>query len=155
MFLKLLVSVMLLAAAIKSGKLVSERQWKRYVGGLKKEADKLGFFRSKAAARKEISSALVAAIKKRAAADKNTGRANSQVGSSRNSANGDLRFGVLLSGGVDSSFIALILKKLGCRFPCFSVGISGSKDLAAAKYAAKKLKLRLIFREYAIAATGK
>ncbi|MBI2176274.1 asparagine synthase [Candidatus Woesearchaeota archaeon] len=125
---------MLLAAAIKNNRLVPQRQWKRYVGSLKREADKLGFFKTKAAAREEIYAAFVAAVEIRAKSKH--------------------KFGVLLSGGVDSSFIALMLKKLGHKFPCFSVGVSGSKDLAAAKYAAKKLKLRLMRKEYSLAAAG-
>ena len=130
---------MLLAAAINDGKLVPQQQWKRYIGSLKRESDKLGFFRSNAAARKQIYSAFAAAIKSRA-----------DYCSSH-----EIKFGVLLSGGVDSSSIALMLKKLGRKFPCFSVGVSGSKDLAAAKVAASKLKLKLILKEFSVAAAGK
>ncbi|MBI2143385.1 asparagine synthase C-terminal domain-containing protein [Candidatus Woesearchaeota archaeon] len=126
---------MLLAAAIKDSGLVPQRQWKRHIGNLKKEAGRLGFFRSKAAAKKEIHSAVVAAIRKRASENK--------------------KFGVLLSGGVDSSFIALILQQLGYKFTCFSVGLEGSRDLAAAQYAAKKMKLKLTSREFTVAAAGK
>ncbi|MBI2549800.1 asparagine synthase C-terminal domain-containing protein [Candidatus Woesearchaeota archaeon] len=126
---------MLLSSVVVAGKLVSQQKWVSYVSGLRNECDKLGFFKTKAAVKKEIYAAMVAAVKKRAVAHK--------------------RFGVLLSGGVDSSFIALLLKKLGYRFPCFSVGIIGSKDLAAAKYAAKKLKLRLVSKEFTVAAAGK
>lgn len=135
MFPTLPDSVMLLASAVENHALVPQQQWKRHVRGLKKESDKLGFFSSKATARKEIYAALTAAVQKRVVTNKN--------------------FGVLLSGGVDSSFIALLLKKLGFKFTCFSVGISGSKDLAAAKYAAKKLKLRLVSKEYSLAEAEK
>lgn len=130
---------MLLAAAIQNSSLVSQQQWKSHVSQLKREAGRLGFFRSKDSAREAIYAAIVAAVTKRAEGCRQ----------------GNRKFGVLLSGGVDSSFIALVLKKLGHKFPCFSVGMSGSKDLAAAKYAAKKLKLRLIFREYTLAAAEK
>ncbi len=119
---------MLLAAAIENRALVPQQQWKKHVRALKKESDKLGFYRSKATARKGIYTAITAAVNERAVNNK--------------------KFGVLLSGGVDSSFIALLLKELGFRFTCFSVGISGSKDLTAAKYAAKKLKLKLVSKEY-------
>ncbi len=141
---------MLLAGAVKGGKLVSQQKWASYVSGLRKECDKPGFFKAKAAAKKEIYAAVVAAIKKRADSHRNTGRANSTVRSRKS----DLRFGVLLSGGVDSSFIAFLLKRLGYTFKCFCVGITGSKDLAAAKHAAAKLKLKLISKEYTIAAAG-
>lgn len=130
---------MLLAAAIKDRKLVSQQQWQNHIGKLHRECDKLDFFPNKAAAKKEIYSAVMAAIKNRAYS----------CHSKR------IKFGVLLSGGVDSSFLVLLLKKLGYRFPCFSVGITGSKDLAAAKYAAAKLKLKLISKEFTVAAAGK
>ncbi|HLD97215.1 MAG TPA: asparagine synthase-related protein [Candidatus Nanoarchaeia archaeon] len=126
--------VMLLAAAVKNGKLVSEQQWQRHIASLRKKTVKAGTYSSRAAARKDIHSKLVAAVKKRA--------------------HGQGKFGVLLSGGVDSSFIALVLKKLGYRFQCFSVGIAGSRDLAAAKLAAKALGLRLISKEYDMASAG-
>ena len=44
-----------------------------------------------------------------------------------------VHFGVLLSGGVDSSIIAKICKDLGSNFRCFCVGIKGSKDIFHAK----------------------
>ncbi|PIN87155.1 hypothetical protein COV19_01025 [Candidatus Woesearchaeota archaeon CG10_big_fil_rev_8_21_14_0_10_44_13] len=53
------------------------------------------------------------------------------------------RFGVLFSGGVDSSTIAMICRNMKNDFICYSVGLEGAEDLAAAKKAAKKLKLRL------------
>ncbi len=139
MFSQSLRRAMLLAGAVKGGKLASQQHWQDYVGSLRKECNELGFFGSKDAAKKAIHASMVAAISKRAELCRH----------------GNKNFGVLLSGGVDSSFIAFLLKKLGHRFPCFSVGITGSKDLAAAKHAAKKLKLKLISKEFTIAAAGK
>ncbi len=136
---------MLLAAAIKKSGLVPQQQWKDHIGRLKKESDKLGFFSSKDTAKEVIYAAVVAAISKRAELSKQKNK----------------KLGVLLSGGVDSSFIAFVLKKLGYKFPCFSVGISGSKDLAAANLFAKKvyqktkLKFELVSKEYTIAAAEK
>ncbi len=122
---------MLLASAAGKGKLVPERQWKRHVASLKRRSDKLGFFSSKAAAMESVYSALAEAVRERAVNARN--------------------FGVLLSGGVDSSFIAFILQRFGFKFTCFSVGIKGSRDLAAANVAAKELKLRLVMRESSVA----
>ncbi|MFQ5620830.1 MAG: asparagine synthase C-terminal domain-containing protein [Candidatus Nanoarchaeia archaeon] len=51
-------------------------------------------------------------------------------------------FGVFLSGGVDSSFIALTLKQLGADFTCYTVGIENSKDLDYARRLAKELNLK-------------
>ena len=42
-------------------------------------------------------------------------------------------FGILLSGGVDSSLIAKICKDEGLNFKCFCVGREGSEDIIAAK----------------------
>ena len=53
------------------------------------------------------------------------------------------RFGILLSGGVDSSLIALIAKRLKGKFVCYAVGLENSKDLAEAKKAARKLRIKL------------
>jgi diphthine-ammonia ligase len=57
------------------------------------------------------------------------------------------RFGILLSGGVDSSLIALICKKRNADFICYTVGLPGSSDLEAARYAASKLGLDLRAKE--------
>lgn len=130
---------MISAAAVKNGKLVPQHQWKRYIGSLKKESDKAGFFKSGATAKKDIYSAFAAAIEARA----------------DYCISHKIRFGVLLSGGVDSSFIAFLLKRLGYKFTCFSVGLEGSRDLAAAQYAAREIKLKLASREFTVAAAEK
>jgi len=53
------------------------------------------------------------------------------------------RFGVFLSGGVDSSFIAMICKQQHADFICYSVGLEGADDLKEAQNAAKLLDLTL------------
>ena len=53
------------------------------------------------------------------------------------------KFGVLFSGGVDSSLIAFIAKNAKADFICYSVGLKNSSDLVAAKRAAKLMKLKL------------
>ena len=55
--------------------------------------------------------------------------------------------GVIFSGGVDSSYLALLLKEIseniGLKVTLYAVGTEGSHDLEAAKYAAKFLNLDL------------
>ena len=57
-------------------------------------------------------------------------------------------FGVLLSGGIDSSLIAKICKDFGYNFRCFCVGIAGSKDIYYAQKISDDLNLDLVTREY-------
>ena len=57
-------------------------------------------------------------------------------------------FGILLSGGVDSSIIAKICKDENAPFRCFCVGIEGSEDLKVAKEIARLLELKLVFKEF-------
>jgi diphthine-ammonia ligase len=51
------------------------------------------------------------------------------------------KFGIFFSGGVDSTFIAYTCKKFTHNFTCYTVGIEGSKDIAASIEVAKELKL--------------
>lgn len=65
------------------------------------------------------------------------------------------KFGILFSGGLDSSVIALICKKL-CKnkknnFTCYSVGLENAEDLLWAKKAAKEMKLNLKTKTIGIA----
>ncbi|RLE46283.1 hypothetical protein DRJ22_02305, partial [Candidatus Woesearchaeota archaeon] len=55
----------------------------------------------------------------------------------------DERFGVLLSGGIDSSLIAFLCKQRTDNFVCYSVGLEGSPDLAAAEFVADHFSLKL------------
>ena len=57
-------------------------------------------------------------------------------------------FGILLSGGVDSSIIAKICKDENVSFRCFCVGIEGSEDLKVAKEIASLLDLELVSKEF-------
>ena len=57
-------------------------------------------------------------------------------------------FGILLSGGVDSSIIAKICKDQKAPFRCFCVGIKDSEDLKVSKEIARILKLELITKEF-------
>ena len=57
------------------------------------------------------------------------------------------RLGVIFSGGVDSSILALLLEEISCNkkldITLYAVGSEGSKDLEAAKYASEYLGLPL------------
>ncbi len=49
--------------------------------------------------------------------------------------------GILFSGGIDSTAIALIFKELRKPFNCYTVGLKNSKDVEFAKRVAEELKL--------------
>ncbi|MAG20128.1 ATP-binding protein [archaeon] len=53
------------------------------------------------------------------------------------------KFGLLFSGGIDSVVLALLFKKLKCKFRCYVAGIGNSSDVEYAIKVAKELELDL------------
>jgi len=104
---------------INNGNLVSKDEWNKYINGLKTNKTETNRERCK----ELIKESLIKSIKKRA--------------------NGLKKFGILFSGGIDSLLIALICKKLGCDFKCYTVGLENSKDLEWAERTALALNLKL------------
>ncbi len=105
----------------EAGKLPTEERWKKYIDELRKKAIP--------STKEDVMRALVMAVEKRVPKEK---------------------FGLFLSGGVDSSLLAVLLKKFSDNFICYCVGITGSKDVAAAKQLAEQFKLNLKYKEYSI-----
>lgn len=60
------------------------------------------------------------------------------------------KFGIFLSGGVDSSFIAMLCKQNKTNFICYSVGLKNSPDIIASKKAADLLGIKHKFKEFSI-----
>ncbi len=56
------------------------------------------------------------------------------------------KFGVLFSGGLDSSLIALISKDLGKDFKCYCIGLEGSSDIEFAKKVSSSLSLQTKYK---------
>ncbi len=105
----------------ENGKLPAQKDWEMHIDELREK--------TVPSTKEDVMKALVTAVEKRVPKEK---------------------FGLFLSGGVDSSLLALILKKFTDNFACYSVGIKGSKDLEAAEFAAKSLKLNWKHKEYTI-----
>jgi len=105
----------------EAGRLPSKERWEAHIDELRKN--------TVSSTKEELMKTLLTAVEKRVPKEK---------------------FGLFLSGGVDSSLLALILKKFTDNFVCYSVGIKGSRDLEAAKMAAEKLKLNWNHKEYSI-----
>lgn len=119
-----------LANVVRNGSIISQRAWKAYIAGLQRSTHpKNG---TKAAIRKKLAQRITEAVGKRIP---------------------EKKFGIMFSGGVDSSLIAFVAKKLGGKFVCYSVGTYGSKDIEAAKIAAEKLKLPLKYKIFTLPET--
>ena len=104
---------------IENKKLISQDEWRKYINSLKTEKIE----NNKEKCRELVKESLVTSIKKRTINLK--------------------KFGILFSGGIDSSIIALICKKLGLNFKCYAIGLKNSKDLEWAERTALALNLKL------------
>lgn len=104
-------------------------EWKAHISDLKSRT------RSHSEATKEeLKKALIEAVKKRVPKNK---------------------FAILFSGGVDSSLIALICKKLGADFICYTVGfrtkgMEPPQDILFAKKVAKSLGIEHVSKEFSL-----
>src|SRR3989344_1906529 len=106
---------------LESGVLPAKEEWESHMHLLKAQ--------TKSSTKAKVQAALESAVKERVP--------NSKCG-------------LLLSGGVDSSFIALLLKKYEADFTCYSVGLKDSPDIIAAKKGADLLKLKLVTKEFTL-----
>src|SRR3989344_7121550 len=112
---------------VKEGKLIPEDLWIKFISGMQNDFDNLETNNERA--KREVAEAFVNSMKKRVAP----------------------KFGILFSGGVDSSLISFAAKQLKCNFTCYTVGIESSDDIEWAKKAADEygfnLKCRLLTLE--------
>ncbi|HLC50209.1 MAG TPA: asparagine synthase C-terminal domain-containing protein [Candidatus Nanoarchaeia archaeon] len=102
---------------VKEGKLIPEDLWIKFISGMENGFDDLETNQERA--KRELAKSVVEAVRKRIVP----------------------KFGILLSGGVDSSLISFISKQLKCNFTCYTVGIENSDDIIWAKDVAKEYGL--------------
>lgn len=112
----------LLAGIVKEGRLVPEEKWKQAISSLENPFENLET--NKERVKRKVQNALVEAVRQRS----------------------EGTFGVLFSGGVDSSILALIAKQLGKDFTCYTVGIENSKDVEWAQQVAKTHDFQLEYK---------
>lgn len=116
---------------VNKNKLISEERWVKFVDGIESSFESLET--NKERAKRELAEAVISAIKKRT--DMKGPFAMPMP-----------RFGILFSGGVDSSLIALVAKQLKCNFTCYTIGIEGSDDIQWAKKIADEYGLNFKHR---------
>src|SRR3989338_4683910 len=102
---------------VKDGNLIPEESWKDMISEMENSFENLETNLERA--KREIAKILIEAVKKRVSP----------------------KFGILFSGGVDSTLIAFICKQLKCNFTCYTVGIESSDDIEWAGKIAKEYNL--------------
>ena len=107
---------------VKEGKLIPEGLWLKFIGSIQNTFDNLETNNERA--KRKVAETLIEAVKKRIVP----------------------RFGILFSGGVDSSLIAFIAKQLKCNFTCYTVGIENSDDILWAQKVAKEYNFSFKYR---------
>ena len=107
---------------VKEGKLIPEELWIKFISGMQNGFDNLETNNERA--KREVAEAVVNSVKKRIAP----------------------KFGILFSGGVDSSLISFVSKQLKCNFTCYTVGIEGSDDIIWAQQAAKEYNFNFRYK---------
>ena len=101
---------------VKQENLIKKEDWENLIASIENKYENLET--NKERAKRKISSLIENSIVERA---KNTGK-----------------FGVLFSGGVDSTLIAFLCKKHNFDFTCFTIGLENSQDIEYAKRIAEK-----------------
>lgn len=107
---------------VKEGKLIPQELWLKFIEGMENSFETLETNNERA--KREIAGAIINSIKKRIAR----------------------KFGILFSGGVDSTLIAFVARKLNCNFTCYTIGIEGSDDIEWAKKVADEYRLNFKYK---------
>lgn len=108
-----------LAGITIKGNLIEKSKWRSYILSLQNNFEDLET--NKERAKRNLKDKLTNAIKKRLTKN----------------------FGILFSGGIDSTLMAFICKQFTYDFTCYSVGLENAPDLKYAQEVADSLNLRL------------
>lgn len=107
---------------VKEGKLIPEDLWVKFINNIENNFENLET--NKERAKRELAEAIINSVKKRITP----------------------KFGILFSGGVDSSLIAFVCKQLKSNFTCYTVGIEGSDDIEWAKKVVDEYKFNFKYK---------
>ena len=109
---------------IKEGNLIKKEDWEKLISSMETNFNNLET--NKERAKRDLKAVIENAIKIR-------------------TANLD-KFGILFSGGIDSTLIAFICKKYNYDFTCFTIGLENSQDIEYAKIIARKYDFNLKYK---------
>ena len=111
---------------VKEGKLIPEDLWIKQISQIENKFDNLETNNERA--KHKLADVILQSIRKRIVP----------------------KFGVLLSGGVDSSLIAFVCKKFNADFTCYTVGIENSDDILWAQKVAKEYNLNFKYKIFTL-----
>src|SRR3989338_11694388 len=106
---------------IKENNLIKKEDWEKLIASMETKYENLET--NKERAKRKLSNLIEEAVIERAQNIK--------------------KFGILFSGGVDSTLIAFLCKKHNFNFTCFTIGLENSQDIEYAKRIAKKYNFDL------------
>src|SRR3989338_9652304 len=109
---------------IKQGNLVKKEDWEKLISSIETKYDTLET--NKERAKRKLSNLIEEAVIERAQNIK--------------------KFGILFSGGVDSTLIAFLCKKHNFNFTCFKIGLENSQDIEYAKRIAEKYNFNFKYK---------
>ena len=109
---------------IKQGNLVKKEDWEKLISSIETKYDALET--NKERAKRKLSNLIEEAVIERAQNIK--------------------KFGILFSGGVDSTLIAFLCKKHNFNFTCFTIGLENSQDIEYAKRIAEKYNFNFKYK---------
>ena len=109
---------------INNGDLIGKDEWEKKISSIETGFDNLET--NKERAKRKLMEEIQQALLKRT---KNLGK-----------------FGVLFSGGVDSTLLAFLCKKNNLDFTCYTIGLENSQDIEYAKIIAERYDLSLKYR---------
>lgn len=113
---------------VKEGNLIDKADWEKLISSIETEYEDLET--NKERAKRKLADLIEKSIVKRA---ENIGK-----------------FGILFSGGVDSTLIAFICKKHNYDFTCYTIGMESSQDIEQARKIAEKYDFELKYKIFSL-----